>query len=427
MPDAEMDRADLIIANGFDRYHLLTAASEADRHGRLAMCMVGFYPTSRLCGWLARLGLAERKRVLRLMDRRVMLADERIRAMPVLEGLGHLGACLLGDRATRAVRFGFARKARTLIEARPARLYHYRSGFGHGSAAAARRLGMATLCDHSIAHPAVLAHLVEHGGRLPAPGRCGRIDPLWLDIMDDFRHADRMLVNSDFVKETFVHQGWDPDRIEVIYQGLDDGFFDLLAARPPRTTHSDVDAPLRLAFAGAFEQRKGADHLAETLGALDHLPWTLDLIGPLDDAMKTRHQPLLADPRVRVIGRVSRRELAARLAAADVFLFPSLAEGSARVVFEALAAGCYVVTTPNSGSVVEDGVHGAVVPPDDPAKTVEALERAHGDRPRIALIGQRNAAQMRDHYRQSDYGEALFAVYDRLLTAKGCADQREAA
>ena len=44
---------------------------------------------------------------------------------------------------------------------------------------------------------------------------------------------------------------------------------------------------------------------------------------------------------------------------AEVFVFPSLAEGSARVVAMAMAAGCYVITTPNSGSVVRDGAMGA--------------------------------------------------------------------
>ena len=42
---------------------------------------------------------------------------------------------------------------------------------------------------------------------------------------------------------------------------------------------------------------------------------------------------------------------------------PASVEGSARVVFEALAAGCYVITTPNAGSIVKDEVHGALVEP----------------------------------------------------------------
>ncbi|MGI9452175.1 MAG: glycosyltransferase [Geminicoccaceae bacterium] len=408
---------DVIIANGFDRFLLLLSAVEAERRGRLDQCLAGFYPTAQMTKRLSKLGLLKQKRIARLLDRQVALPDERLTTAPVLETLGYLGGRLVGHSAIQMARNAFARKAKSAVMASSAKIYHYRTGYGHGSAIAARQKGMVTLADHTIAHPAILAHLVDHQGRLPPKGEQGRIEPLWERIMDDLRHADRVLVNSDFVKETFVHQGWDPDRVEVVYQGLDDAFFDLLPGR--KQLQPAVDAPLKLVFAGAFEQRKGADHLAEALSAIDDLPWTLELIGPIDEAMRTRHQAFLSDPRVAVVGRVDRRELAMRLSAADTFLFPSLAEGSARVVFEALAAGCYVVTTPNSGSIVKDGVHGALVKPDDPLTTVAALREANSDRSRVQNIGINNAKLICDNYRQSDFGEALMAVYDRLL-----ADQR---
>ena len=411
---------DILIANGFDRYHLLTAAVEAERRGRLERCIAGFYPTERL----GRLGLGRWKRTARLMDRKVALPDQRLVTMPILETAGHLGGRLLGERSIAKARRRFSENARRVVETSSAALYHYRTGFGHGSAAAARKRGMATLADHSIAHPGVLAHLVQNQGRLPAEGEQGPVSLTWRDVMDDLRHADRVLVNSAFVKESFVHQGWDAARIDVIYQGLDESFFDLLESvgAPPEP----VGDRLSLVFAGAFEQRKGADHLANALAGLDDIPWSLELIGPLNDAMKARHRAFLDDPRVTVVGRVGRGELASRLSAADIFLFPSLAEGSARVVFEALAAGCFIVTTKNSGSIVEDGKHGFIVRPDDPATTVDALRRAHADRDMIRKIGEQNRAAVRNGHRQSGYGDALMAVYDRLLH-QAAAGKREAA
>lgn len=412
---------DILIANGFDRYHLLTAAVEAERRGRLERCIAGFYPTERL----ARLGLDRWGRTARLMDRKVALADERLVTMPILETAGHLGGRLLGERAIASARRRFSANARRVVQTSNARLYHYRTGFGHGSAIAARQKGMATLADHSIAHPGVLGHLVQNQGRLPASGQQGDISLTWRDVMDDLRHADRVLVNSDFVKETFVHQGWDPERIDVIYQGLDESFFDLLerAATPERNDGGS----LKLVFAGAFEQRKGADHLAKALARLDDTSWTLDLIGPINEAMRARHAAFLADPRVTVVGRVGRGELARHLKAADVFLFPSLAEGSARVVFEALAAGCFVITTKNSGSIVQDEKHGFIVQPDDPTTTADAVRRAHSDRAMLQKIGEANHAVVRDHHRQSGYGDALMAVYDRLSAGHRPNGRREAA
>jgi glycosyltransferase involved in cell wall biosynthesis len=97
-----------------------------------------------------------------------------------------------------------------------------------------------------------------------------------------------------------------------------------------------------------------------------------------------------------------------------VFIFPSFAEGSARVVFEALACGCYVITTPNSGTIVEHGVHGALVPPGNPAALAQSVKDADADRNRLAEIGAHNAALVRAQYTQSAYGNALASLYDEV-------------
>ena len=102
------------------------------------------------------------------------------------------------------------------------------------------------------------------------------------------------------------------------------------------------------------------------------------------------------------------------MAAADVFVFPTLAEGSARVVFEAMAAGCFVVTTANAGSIVEDGVHGRLVAPGDPMALAAALRATAGDRETVARIGRANAALVARDYRQAEYGTRLFELYERL-------------
>jgi glycosyltransferase involved in cell wall biosynthesis len=106
---------------------------------------------------------------------------------------------------------------------------------------------------------------------------------------------------------------------------------------------------------------------------------------------------------------------------AHVFVFPSLAEGSARVVFEALATACYVITTPNSGSIVEDGIHGALIPPGDVESIGGAIRRAAGDVARVAEIGRSNQLLIHSSYRQADYGTALVALYDSLTESRSAA------
>jgi glycosyltransferase involved in cell wall biosynthesis len=70
----------------------------------------------------------------------------------------------------------------------------------------------------------------------------------------------------------------------------------------------------------------------------------------------------------------------ARLAAADVFVFPSLFEGSAVVTYEALASGLPSVVTPQAGSVVRDGIEGLLVAAGEIDGLAERLERLGKDR-----------------------------------------------
>jgi len=56
------------------------------------------------------------------------------------------------------------------------------------------------------------------------------------------------------------------------------------------------------------------------------------------------------------LGRVPRDRIHEEFQTADLFVLPTLAEGSAEVTYEALAAGLPVITTKSAGSVVRDGI-----------------------------------------------------------------------
>ena len=197
--------------------------------------------------------------------------------------------------------------------------------------------------------------------------------------------------------------------VHVIYLGVDDTF---LAQVPERGSASDE---FRLLFAGTFEQRKGAEILMDAMGRLDNLKWRLEVAGRVSPPLVNRSRSFFSDPRVNYLGYMSLGDLASAMTRADVFVFPSLAEGSARVAFDALACGCYVITTPNSGSIVEQGIHGAVVPPGDSAALADAIEYAQRHRDEVSRIGKNNAQLIRTNYMQSSYGDKLFRLYKKVL------------
>lgn len=428
-----MDRATrpkVVVSNGFSRFHLAVAAEAIAEAGRLEFLVTGAYPKEGLRKILRRFGLSKTARVGRLVDRRISVADDRIVSLPTPELLRLLTLAAapalrrwddLEDRFMVAAMNRYGKlSARALARASPeARIFHYRAGFGGASVAEARARGMIALCDHSAAHPALFDHLRTHGGRLPETGTPIRVGRFWRHVAADMHRSDFVLVNSDFVKATMQAMGEDPRRIFVIYLGVDERFSRALEDGPPRRSPR-MGTPCRFLFAGRFDAGKGADVLVSAIERLSDIGgWELAVAGPVAFESRATHDRLAKHPYVRRLGLLSRDDLAAAMKEADVFVFPSLAEGSARVVFEAFAAGCYVVTTENSGSIVGRGAHGTLVPPNDPDALASAMRSLVGRRDMVFDRGQENAELVRRSYGQKHYGEKLAALYDRLVSAGG--------
>jgi glycosyltransferase involved in cell wall biosynthesis len=402
----------VIISNGFSKFHLSVAAAEVDRRKLLTSFLTGAYPTPLVRKLLALPGVRNYPKGKRLSARGEQIAEGRVHALFSAEALYDFGRLCHSESLNVGSFQFYGRSAVRHVQraaAEGARIYHFRSGFGGDSLEVARRLGMFLLCDHSSPHPYAEESLIANNGRMPQGENGVKVSAFYGPGLDDMKRADAILVNSRFAESTFRELGHDRVPIHVIYLGIDDAF---LAHMPERGAAADE---FRLLFAGHFDTRKGAQVLMDAMGSLDHIPWRMEIAGPLDAGLAGISRSFFANPRVRYLGLLSRRDLASAMARADVFIFPSLSEGSARVVFEALACGCYVITTPNSGSIVEEGIHGAVVLPGDGVSLTEAIEDAYQHRDKVSEIGRNNARCIRTKYRQCDYGDRLSSLYKILL------------
>jgi glycosyltransferase involved in cell wall biosynthesis len=410
----------VIISNGFSKFPLAAAAAEICRRGRLAALFTGAYPTKSALKLLHALRLDRAAKITRLIARGEDIPDNFV--IPFwLEEAEQVAAQILSKQDLikklgssidlAAHRHYGHRAAGILADYRNARIYHFRSCFGGSSIRRAKEFGMITVCDHSIANPEVLDYMCEHAGAYPI-GTLPPISPFWSYCLQELKAADQMVVNSDFVRETFVRLGWDPARITSIYMGIDDLF---LKAVPRREV--ELSGPIHLLFAGAFVKRKGAPILIDALQRVPEVQWRLDIVGSVDHDIRAQYASFFADPRVRTFGTLSRTEVATRMSQAEVFVFPSLAEGSARVIFEAMACGCFIVTTPNSGSIVQDGRHGSVVDVGSAEALAGAIRGAWTNRPALPQIGAANAELIRNRFRQRHYGDALEALYDQLIAS----------
>jgi len=177
---------------------------------------------------------------------------------------------------------------------------------------------------------------------------------------------------------------------------------------------------LRLLFVGRPEERKGLPILLTAFGALvEHVPCRLTLIGAeREDVLR-----YLADPEllrwIDIRGRVSGESLWAELHAADILCAPSLSgESFGMVLTEAFAAGTPVIASNIAGysDVVSDGVDGLLVPPGDPQRLAEELQRAHHEPERLRAMGlaARHSAQ---RYAWPRVADRVTEVYERAIAA----------
>ena len=154
----------------------------------------------------------------------------------------------------------------------------------------------------------------------------------------------------------------------------------------------------------------------EALERLSEYPWKLTIAGSVEQDVSTEWESFhnRFAQRVRCAGFLSRPALAREMSKHRVFVFPSLMEGSARVVFEAMALGCFIITTPHAGSIVEHGQHGLLTTPGDADTLSEALGSVfHADHD-LEAVGERNAALIRESYRQDQYAQRVLKVYETV-------------
>ena len=186
--------------------------------------------------------------------------------------------------------------------------------------------------------------------------------------------ADLIVVGSEFVAEGLRACDVPADRIQVVPYGVD-----ACRYRPVDRSHR---GRLRILFAGEIGLRKGVPYLLQALRSAGAGQVEVRMAGSLSLAS---HKIAPFRDMSEFLGPVPRPAMTELFGWADIFVLPSIVEGSATVTYEALASGLPIITTPNAGSVVRNGVEGFVLPIRDIDALKNRIEDFCADR---ALLSQ---------------------------------------
>ncbi|WP_137134371.1 glycosyltransferase family 4 protein [Rhizobium sp. FKY42] len=267
---------------------------------------------------------------------------------------------------------------------------------------AARQLGMWTAVEQMIAPRNTLDMLIaKEEERFPDWAITSRKNPYAQVFADrekaEWALADFIICPSEFVRTHVIAQGGDADRCVLVPYGVDPNF---AADRSARRL-----GPLHILTVGEVGLRKGSPYVAEAARIVGVAGY-FRMIGKVAIPDKiVRH----ISQTVQLKGTIPRAQMAAEFRWADVFLLPSVCEGSATAVFEALAAGLAVITTENTGSVVRDGIEGFIVPVGDARAIAAAVAKlAADDGLRAWMSG--NALRRAAEFTVEQYGKRLLAA-----------------
>lgn len=221
----------------------------------------------------------------------------------------------------------------------------------------------------------------------------------------------------------------DPERVAVVYHGLDPArFAPMETGRPQRDGRAEED-PIRILCVARAVEKKGLDVLLRALSRVPaDLRWRLAHIGGGEDAkaLKAMAAGLGLDDRIDWRGARPQTEVLAAYRESDLFVLPSREaksgdrDGLPNVLLEAQSQSLPVIASAFSAipELIEDGETGLLVPPGDEAALAEAITALGRNPLRRAGLGRAGYEKVRSEF-------AFEAGIDRI-TRKFGIDHRPA-
>ncbi len=372
------------------RYHAFNLAGGLHEKGCLAQLATTYpgFAARRFLPPGVRIRSAARFEIWRRLASRFSFVP---RADPgVSIGFGRFAARTLPEDANLLV--GWSSAIREAIE--PAQARGMKVGVERGS-------------THILHQDRVLREALARSGLAPPGTPAEIIDrELW-----EYDNADAIVVPTRFAASTFIAEGIAAEKLIVNPYGVDPDAFD-----PPSEPPSESPVgPCRILFAGSVGVRKGVPDLLQAFDKMT--PGTeLHLAGPLEPGMAELiagyHRPGLI-----VHGPLAFANLRELYRSSNVFCLPSIEEGFAQVLLQAMAPGLPIVTTDVAGGaeLVSAGENGLIVPVGDPDALAVALSDLASDPQRTWDMGRNARGRIETAFRWSHYVDRAVSAYEKLV------------
>jgi glycosyltransferase involved in cell wall biosynthesis len=271
------------------------------------------------------------------------------------------------------------------------------SGAGLKTGRLVQQRGGRFICDRGSSHQRYQEQLVSEEYRRWKVDRAVTNIRFILREEEIYETADAITVPSHFAARSFIESGLPAEKIKVIPYGV-------RLERFTRTGGPPADR-FQVLFAGSVGLRKGVPYLLEAFARLKHPAKRLRIAGAIHPDIKTVLAHLPTED-VEFLGAVKQDRMAELMSTSHLMVLPSIEEGLALVQGQALACGCPVLCSTNTGGedLLTDGVEGFIVPIRDIPALTEKMQQLADDPALQSQMSEAALKRVRSIGGWSDYG-----------------------
>lgn len=222
-------------------------------------------------------------------------------------------------------------------------------------------------------------------------------------VEEEYQLADRIRVSSEWSKLSIAAGGVPPEKIYTLPQPVN------LTRFYPREERKKQDGPLRLCFVGSLDLRKGFVYLLRAIKKVGAHRISLEIAGATGDRQS---RALMERESEGVMFECAPGDPVPVYHRAELFVLPTLEDGSPFAAAEAKACGLPVIVTSSCGAAegVRQGETGWVIPAADEQALAQALEEALDRRKDLCEMGNLARADV-----ERDAGPACFTAVQNWL------------
>jgi alpha-maltose-1-phosphate synthase len=231
-----------------------------------------------------------------------------------------------------------------------------------------------------------------------------------------YEMADAITVPSTFAARSFIESGVAADKIHVIPYGVRLQIF--------KRTGKPLANRFEVLYAGSVSLRKGFPYLLQAFAKLRNSTKRLRVAGAIHPDMKTLLAQLPQN-QVEFLGSVSQERVAELMSTSHLLVLPSIEEGLALVQGQALACGCPVLSSTNTGAndLFTNEIEGFIVPIRDVSALVDRMQCLSNDPALQASMSQAALRRVSTLGGWKDYGDRWESLLESLIATRSSASQ----